>query len=234
MNAPRTSTTWQAIRSEVMRRIAEREWAPGAQIPHEAELAQEFGCARATVNRALREVAEEGLVERRRRAGTRVALHPVRKATLRIPVIRTEIEARVAAYRFLLISRTEAAPPPPVAARFQADGAARLLHVVGLHLADDRPFVLEDRWIDPKAVPEVRGVDFEDTSPNEWLVENVTYQGGTIAFSAVAASAADARALDCAPGAALFTIDRATHKGDATLTQVRLTYAQGYSMETTL
>jgi DNA-binding GntR family transcriptional regulator len=85
-----SSVTWQAIQAEALRRIRDREWKPGEAIPHEAELAGEFGCARATVNRALRELAEAGLLERRRKAGTRVSLNPVRKATFEIPIIRQD------------------------------------------------------------------------------------------------------------------------------------------------
>jgi GntR family histidine utilization transcriptional repressor len=88
------SKGWEDIRAEVLRRIRAREWHPGAQIPTEEDLAAEFGVARATVNRALRELATAGVLERRRKAGTRVAALPVRKATLDIPVIRQEIEAR--------------------------------------------------------------------------------------------------------------------------------------------
>ena len=50
-----------------------RDWPPGALIPGEEALAQEFGVARATVNRALSELARAGVLERRRKAGTRVA-----------------------------------------------------------------------------------------------------------------------------------------------------------------
>ncbi len=86
--------SWEAIRAEVLNRIRTRVWPPGALIPSEEALAEEFGCARATVNRALRELADAGVLERKRKAGTRVAALPVRKATLDIPVIRQEIAAR--------------------------------------------------------------------------------------------------------------------------------------------
>jgi len=79
---------WQGVREEVLRRIHARVWAPGDLLPTETELAAEFGCARTTVNRALRTLAESGLLDRKRKAGTRVVRHPVRKATLSIPVIR--------------------------------------------------------------------------------------------------------------------------------------------------
>ena len=49
---------WEDIRAEVLRRIRARDWPPGALIPGEEALAEEFGVARATVNRALRDLAE--------------------------------------------------------------------------------------------------------------------------------------------------------------------------------
>ena len=106
---------WEDIRAEVMRRIRARDWQPGAQIPTEEELAEEFGVARATVNRALRDLAEAGVLERRRKAGTRVAVLPVRKATLDIPVIRQEIEARGQAHGFQVLKQAFMEPPVPVA-----------------------------------------------------------------------------------------------------------------------
>ena len=86
--------TWQDVQREVLGRIQNRVWKPGDIIPNEVDLAKEFGCARATVNRALQAVADSGLLDRRRKAGTRVAVNPVRKATLEIPIIRQEIEQR--------------------------------------------------------------------------------------------------------------------------------------------
>ena len=48
--------------AEVERRIYTREWQPGQSIPNEADLAVEFRCARVTVNRALRTLADAGLL----------------------------------------------------------------------------------------------------------------------------------------------------------------------------
>ena len=62
--------SWQSVQEEVLARIHSRQWKPGDLIPNEADLAQEFGCARATVNRALQNLADEGLLDRRRKAGT--------------------------------------------------------------------------------------------------------------------------------------------------------------------
>ena len=58
-----TRTNWRDVMAEVERRIYTREWQPGQSIPNEADLAIELGCARVTVNRALRTLAEIGLLD---------------------------------------------------------------------------------------------------------------------------------------------------------------------------
>ena len=60
-----TKMGFREIKGEILRRIQHREWPPGALVPGEVELAEEFGCARATVNRAMRELVEEGMIERK-------------------------------------------------------------------------------------------------------------------------------------------------------------------------
>lgn len=62
-----------------------------------------YGAARATVSRAMRELADDGIVERRRKTGTRVRLSPIRQARFGIPVVKTEIEEAGAAYRYALV-----------------------------------------------------------------------------------------------------------------------------------
>jgi GntR family histidine utilization transcriptional repressor len=134
-------------------------------IPPETELAREFGCARATVNRALRELAEAGLLDRRRRAGTRVALDPVRKATLEIPVLRHEIEARGASYGYALVSREEARPPAHVRKKMDVGADARPLHVRARHMASGGPSPSPDRWSRLETVPALAEVDLEQSAP---------------------------------------------------------------------
>jgi len=168
---------WEAIRAEVLARIRAREWAAGALIPNEEVLAAEFGCARATVNRALRDLATAGVLERKRKVGTRVALHPVRKATLDIPVTRLEVEARGQLYAFHLLEQALTPAPVPVASRLGLATAPALLHLRSLHLADGRPYLYEDRWLNPAVLPRP-WPDFATVSANEWLVAHVAYTPG--------------------------------------------------------
>lgn len=221
---------WQDVQAEVLNRIHSRRWKPGDLIPNETELAREFGCARATVNRALRAVAEAGFLDRRRKAGTRVATHPVRKAVLSIPIIRQEIEAGNQAYSYRLLSRKVRKPPIGVRAQMNLPASCEALHVVALHLADNRPYVSEDRWINFQAVPDILNADLAALSANEWLVANAPFTGGDFVFSALKADRETAERLGVEPGDALFVIDRMTWTGETAITAVRLTYRPGYRM----
>lgn len=225
---------WQSVQVEVLRRIHAREWKPGDLIPNEADLALEFGCARTTVNRALRAVAESGLLDRRRKAGTRVATQPVAKATLTIAVIRTEIEERGQTYGYQRISRREAVPPLAVSQAMKLPAKLPLLHVRALHLADDAPYAFEDRWIDLGVVPTAMTESFETISANEWLLRHAPYTHGEISFEANSATGDEAAILKCPERCALLTIDRVTWDGGAAVTKVRLLFSPGHRLRTEL
>lgn len=234
MTGARGAQGWQAIRDDVLARIRSREWPPGAPIPHEAELAESYGAARATVNRALRALAEAGWLDRRRKAGTRVALHPVRRATFDIPVIRLELEGQGRRYGHDLLSLRERAAQPDEAARLALPAGQRVLEIETLHRADGAPWAWERRIVCPEAAPGIRVADLARISANEWLVQNAPFSHGRIALSAVAAGVEAAGRLGCAPGDALFVIDRSTWNGARPITEVRLLFAPGYNLASTI
>ncbi len=221
---------WEGIRAEVLRRIRARDWPPGALIPGEEALAEEFGVARATVNRALTALAEAGVIERKKRAGTRVAELPVRRARLEIPVIRLDVLGRGLAYDFKLLSDRLTPAPVPVTARLGLAEAQSLRYLETLHLAGGRPFVLETRWLNPAVLP-TPAPDFAKVSANEWLVTHVSLVSGDIAFTAEPASPREAEVMGVAPGTALLVAERTTHGTGGPVTWVRLAHAPGHRVQ---
>ena len=223
---------WEGVRDEVLRRIRGRVWPPGEVIPGEEALAVEFGVARATVNRALRDLAEAGLLERRRKAGTRVALLPVRKATLEISIIRQEVEARGETYGHRVLESRMEGVPLTVALRMRVAVGARMLFLETLHLAGGRPFAHEVRWLNIAVLPGGVVPEFSAISANEWLVQNVAYATGDIEFSADRATPAEAAALGVRAGDPVFVTERATWTAEAPITFVRLLHGPGYRLRT--
>jgi GntR family transcriptional regulator, histidine utilization repressor len=226
--------SYRAIRDELLRRIQSRQWLPGETIPGEVALAAEFGVARATANRALTELSDEGYLVRRRNAGTRVAPFRVRQARLTIPLIRVEIEAIGADYAYKLQTRKVQPMPNWLLARFGLSNEQQALYLTSLHFADAEPFVFEERWINLAAVPQARDADFAAVSANEWLVQEVPFTTAEFGFSATTLDADAAHLLAAAVGAASFTTERVTWLGQIAVTYARLSFRPGYQMVTLL
>lgn len=224
--------SFRDIRTELERRISRRVWEPGETMPGEEALAAEFGAARATVNRALQELARSGLIERKRKSGTRVALHPVREARFAIPVVRAEIEASGSAYEYRLLHRDKENAPGWLRERLGLDAGARTLHVRCLHLADGRPYQYEDRWINLAAVPAAGSEDFETASPNEWLVANAPFSRAQYSFGAARADPEEAQALRLDAGEAVFVAERTTWIADRAITHVRMVHPPSHRVVT--
>ncbi|MBP7240776.1 GntR family transcriptional regulator [Amaricoccus sp.] len=223
-----TSSKVQGIAAEVRRRIVEREWRQGDRIPDEADLAIEFDAARATVNKALQLLADEGLLDRRRRAGTRVAVDPVRKATFTISLVREQVEHAGMDYSHRVVAQRRSPIPADIAERLGLPEGEVLVHMRTVHYGDGRPFQLEDRWINPRAAPGLDRLDFWQLNANEWLVRNIPYLRADFAFAAENANRRDARLLRTEPGRALLILHRTTWNDIGPITTVRLAFRPGH------
>jgi GntR family transcriptional regulator, histidine utilization repressor len=69
---------YEQVKAFIKTRITSGAWKPGDAVPSETALMAQFSISRMTVNRALRELATEGMVTRIQGSGTRVAeLHRI-------------------------------------------------------------------------------------------------------------------------------------------------------------
>jgi len=220
----------QSIREAIRERISSGEWAPGGLMPGEAGLAEEYSCSRTTVNRALQALADDGLIERKRRAGTRVKELPSRRAKFDIPIVRHEVEASGARYRPHLLLQEVTTAPDHIAARLRLAKGAKALHLQTAHLADGRAHAFEDRWVNIQAAPAILDAPLDKISANEWLVRHAPYSSGDVAFSAAPAGPREAAALEAREGDALFTVERTTWFEEQFITTTKLFYRHGYKM----
>jgi GntR family histidine utilization transcriptional repressor len=214
-------TLSQRIRGEIEDLIRSGVWAPGHKVPSEAELMARFDCSRMTVNKAMSALADEGLIVRRRRAGSFVARPRVHSTVLDIPDIQAQIVARGEAYRFDLLDRRRRKARAGDADETALAAGGALLALRGVHVAGDRPFALEDRLISLTAVPEAADLDFADESPGAWLLHHVPWTEAENRISAVGADAATAGLMRLDPGAALLAVERRTWRAGEPVTWVR-------------
>ena len=223
MTARKSATLNQRIRSDLEHRILSGQWAPGFRIPYEHELMEQYGCSRMTVNKVLTALAESGMIERRRRAGSFVARQSphLEQVALEIPDIALQVAANGHAYAYRLLQRELRAARAGDAGEQELAGSGEVLAMRCLHLADARPLALEHRLISPAGVPEVMEVDFAATAPGSWLLQNVSWTRAQHRISAWGADAASAALLEVAPGTACLVIERHTWRGEQAITRVR-------------
>ncbi len=226
------AVTYRDVKADILEKITQGTWPPGSLMPGEMDLAKTYGCARATVNRAMRELADDGIIERKRKAGTRVRMAPVRQARFGIPIVRQEIEDQGAEYRYALVRNTECSAPDWLRARLKLTEGGRVLHLTCMHYADGTPYQYEDRWINLDVVPNATTADFTERGPNEWLVAAVPFSKAEISFLAAQADEDLAQHLTCAIGDALFQTERSTWWEGRAVTFVRLTFRRGHRMTT--
>ncbi len=232
MTAPPSRLSWIDVRDVIRARILARDYGLGAKLPRDEDLAAELGCTRTTVHRAMQDLAAAGLIDRKRKGGTHVLADPITRATIDIPVTRSEVQALGRTYAHRLISSQRAPSPAPIMARFGAAQSRDMLHIGALHLADQKPYMLEDRWVDLANCPEILAVDFAQISANEWLVRHKPYTRVEMRFFAINADAETATQLRCRAGEALLTVERTTWLGDAPITTVQAIAAPGYVLAT--
>ncbi|WP_299664443.1 GntR family transcriptional regulator [uncultured Ruegeria sp.] len=226
------TTSYKDIKQTVLRRIRSGELQPDALLPNEQELAIEFSCTRTTVNRALRELADEGYLERRRKAGTRVLSAPHRQARFTIPLVRDEVEALGGTYRYALVSSDLQPAPDWLSARLALRPDRNVMHVRCMHYSGNTPFQFEDRWIVVDSVPQVEQADFSSIGPNDWLVQTVPFTNVELTFLASRADATLAGFLDVPEGEPVFTAERITWLQSQPVTFAKMYFAAGYRMTT--
>lgn len=212
--------------------LAAGRWSPGALMPSEAELVAQFQVSRMTVNRALRELQADGLVQRSQGLGTFAARLDKVSSTLTIRDLHAEIVARGHQHHAVVqLQRSEKAPAALAKALGLATGA-RVFHTLIVHHENGVPLQCEDRYVNPACSPDYLLADFTRTTPTQVLFETTALWRAHYAIDAAPASADEARLLGVPVGEACLVITRSTHTRDATITLARLVHpGQRYSLQ---
>lgn len=218
---------YDQIRRALADLIASGAWPPGTPVPPEREIMHQLDASRMTVHRALSALAEAGLIQRRRRSGSVVASPVATHAALELLSIPEEVKQRGLPYRFSVLHRRAGLAGAELAQRFGIGAREKVLHIVTLHTAGERPHVLEDRVIHLANVPAAERESFEAQPPGDWLIENSLWSDAEHVIGAAEANVDEARLLKIAPGAACLIVERRTWTRGAPVTAVRFAYPGG-------
>jgi len=177
-------------------------------------------------------LADQGFVERKRKSGTRVTREPSKQAKLEVCLARQSVEDQNAAYRYALVERNAVLSPGWLSSQLGISSQTRVLHVICMHYADDRPFQLEERWINIGTVPDIEQADLVGSGPHEWLLNAVPFANAEMSFSAISADARLAEFMGTTAGAPMIQLERTKRQNGIPVTFARMTHHPGFCIRT--
>jgi GntR family histidine utilization transcriptional repressor len=169
--APSAAAPYSRVKSFLKGELERGRWRPGELMPSEAELVQHFGVSRMTVNRALRELQSEGIVDRVQGVGTFAAQLYRVSSTLTIRNLQEEIEERGHRHHAAVQIKRKESAPAALAQQLGVRAGAPVFHTLIVHFDNNVPLQCEDRYVNPAAAPDYLTVDFETTTPTRYLLE---------------------------------------------------------------
>lgn len=158
------------IEHHLLEKIRSGEWAPSHQIPPEEQLARDFSVSRMTANRAIRDLVQQGYLTRQIGVGTFVTDPRAESSLVEVHNIATEVTSRGHAYASRVLRAEAIEAGDEVSMRLGVRLGARVFHTVIIHYEDSVAIQLEDRYVNPRRVPDYLSYDFESQTPHEVLV----------------------------------------------------------------
>jgi GntR family histidine utilization transcriptional repressor len=173
---PHATARYLQVKQFILRQIAGGALRAGARVPSENELVRELDVARMTANRALRELAADGVLVRVAGVGTFVAEPRVHSHPLEVRNIADEIRSRGHEYEAKIVFVGSVSASRELGERCGVTAGARLDHSLLVHSEGGAPLQVEDRYVNPTVVPGYLRNDFTRTTPHEFLMQAAPLQ----------------------------------------------------------
>ncbi|MBI3132758.1 MAG: histidine utilization repressor [Acidobacteria bacterium] len=215
------SALYLAVKEHIRARIQDGTWKVGDRIPSEHELVGTLKVSRMTVHRALRELAEQGALTRVAGVGTFVAEPKAQSGLTQVANLADEVRARGHRYECRLVAATREPATAELAAQLELQPGDSVFHVVCIHLEEGVPMQLEDRWVNPEAVPDFLTWDFQASPPGEQLLRAIPLDEVEHIVDAVPASSTEAEWLQIHEGDPCLVLTRRTWSRNRPVTWVR-------------
>ena len=170
MSLPQAVARYLQVKDFILERIAGGTLRAGERVPSENELTRTLTVSRMTANRALRELAADGVLVRVAGVGTFVAEQRVHAHPLEVRNIADEIRARGHEYRVKVLALDSLSASRELAERCGVKPGAQLDYSLLTHFEDAAPLQVEERYVNPQVAPGYLRNDFSRTTPHEFLI----------------------------------------------------------------
>ena len=210
MSLPQAAARYLQVKDFILERIAGGTLRAGERVPSENELTRTLTISRMTANRALRELAADGVLVRVAGVGTFVAEQRVHAHPLEVRNIADEIRSRGHEYRVKVLALESVSASRELAERCGVKMGAQLDYSLLTHFADAAPLQVEERYVNPQVAPGYLRNDFSRTTPHEFLIRVAPLQRAEHIVRALVPERRIRRLLRLEPGEACLLIMRRT------------------------
>lgn len=183
LNASDKLPLWYQLAVVLRSRILRGEYRNGETLPPETQLAREFGVSRATIRQALQVLVDQGLIARRRGAGTFVTGRGSLNDGMVFTGYLEDLVAVFAMTKVVSITVEEVTPPPACSQFLQVE---RVVHLRRVREIDGKPFAVADTYLPPKmARPDIADLLHKPEIHSYPVVELLEYVVGAPVAEAI-------------------------------------------------
>jgi len=215
---------YQQIKQTIKHKISNGDWIAGQKLPSENDLVVALDVSRMTINRALRELTQEGLINRVHGLGSFVADTPRHASLIELQDIALEIEQGGKRHSSRVLSLATVDTPPEIAQQMKLTGADQLYYLQAVHYQDDLPIQLESRYVNPLVVPDFIRQDFALITSTAYLLQQFRPDEMEHIVRALLPDAQSRKHLRMECDAPCLQLTRRTWKNNRVVTHVTLTY----------
>ncbi len=228
------SYRWQEISESLREAMARGQYPRGSRLPTEAELANSYAANRHTVRRALKELRDTGLVEPRQGSGVFVTGQPRTYRLSKRTRFSQSLEGQGQSLEMTLLGIEQRRASSGERDRFGlADRRVLMVHAaLGVRSLDGQPVALFRSLIPTAMVPAFPEMLHQTGSITRALAACgiPDYTRSSTSLTAVAASAAQARHLECRRGDPLLQSDAVNITPDGRVVEVGTSWFRGDSI----
>ena len=185
-SSPPAAARYLQVKQFVLSRISAGALVVGDRVPSENELVRELDVSRMTVNRALRELAADGVLVRVAGVVTFVAEQRAQAHPLEVRNIAEEIRSRGHEYLAKVVFHGSISASRELAERCGVVAGAKLYHSLLIHSEGGIPLQVEDRYVNPTVIPDYLQNDFSRITPHEYLMQAAPLQRAEHTVRAIA------------------------------------------------
>ncbi|EKT59591.1 UTRA domain-containing protein [Providencia burhodogranariea] len=217
---------YKQIQSYILRSIDLGIFKPETQIPTELELCAQFNVSRMTVNKAISELSQKGILSRKAGKGTFVASLKHELPVTKAFDIFDEISLSGNKYSGHQLQLKVIAASAEIALQLDVMEGSDIGYCKVLHFENDIPLMLEERYVNHAIVPDFVKQQFGDTeTPSGYLQRHFPVSEMEHMIEVALSTKVIAQSLSIKEGSPCLQLSRRTWTGTTLISYVNMVTA---------